>query len=318
VIEAAAGDPVEPGVRLGFTGWVDGVTTRERGLVAPLGDTVLTAVYDDREVQLTVTLEGAEGGVVPATLEASPASEDLWFQDGREIALEIRPRVGFRFLGWTGALSGRSNPAVLTMDEPVFAGALLESVYDVPDATLALSAARPYQAGLEAVNATDPVRWSVVEGRLPDGLTLRAGGTVTGEALESGRFEVTVRARDAIGLVADGVLHLDVRDPEIALERAAGPFLQAGTSLSEAEEVFLDRRGNRDGRYDLGDFRAWAFRGAGEAVRSTAAEHSPMPERGTEQVPAADGAASAESPDAGSTSGRATGGGTSGPGGGES
>src|SRR5690606_28442501 len=89
-------------------------------------------------------------------------------------------------------------------------------------------------------------------------LQLRSSGRITGAAVETGTFEVTVEARDGIGLLAGSTLTLVVRRPDIAPMRAATPFLlQGGEGLTEAEAAFLDRNGNGDGLYDLGDFRAW-------------------------------------------------------------
>jgi M6 family metalloprotease-like protein len=264
-VEAAAGEVVEPGVRRPFDRWLDGSATRTRSVTAGIGDTTLTALYDDqaREVQLSVTLEGDAGGIVPGVVETFPSSTDLWFAEGAEISVEVVPRTGFRFLEWSGPLADEPNPTFLTMDTPVFAGAALETTYAVPDFSFNPPAAAQQDLTLSVLNGTGPVAWSVVAGALPDGLTLRTGGLLTGAALETGVFTATVRARDAIGLTAEGVLTLDVRSPDISPARAAEHFLVSGTSLTEAEAAFLDRHGNGDGRYDLGDFRAWVFREQG-------------------------------------------------------
>jgi hypothetical protein len=86
---------------------------------------------------------------------------------------------------------------------------------------------------------------------------------VTGAARETGTFTVTLRARDAIGLTAEGTLTLEVGAPDIPTARAAGHFLGSGSGVTDAEAAFLDARANADGRYDLGDFRAWAYRELG-------------------------------------------------------
>src|SRR5690606_468507 len=94
---------------------------------------------------------------------------------------------------------------------------------------------------------------------------LRSSGRITGEAIEMGTFEASVEARDAIGLRATGTVRIVVGPPDIEPARAAAPFLLAREGLSEAEKRFLDRAGNADGRYDLGDLRAWirTLEGAG-------------------------------------------------------
>jgi M6 family metalloprotease-like protein len=266
-VEASGGEIVEPGVRMPFRRWmVDGSTERLRAVTPALADTTLTAAYEGREVQLAITMDGGGAGIVPATVTSFPASPDLWFPEGQDVSVEVVPRTGFGFLEWTGGLAGASNPAFVTMNAPVFAGATLNTIYSVPSRTFAPLASEPQDITLVVEHGTEPVAWSVVDGVLPEGLTLRSGGRIVGAALETGTFTVTLRARDAIGLTGDGLLTLDVGVPGIPLQRAAGPFLRAGPSLSEAEAVFLDRVGNGNGSYDLGDFRAWLRGAAGDGA----------------------------------------------------
>jgi M6 family metalloprotease-like protein len=262
LLEAAAGEVLEPGVRRPFDRWADGLTTRARTLVVPPADSTLTAFYEGREVQLDVTLESDAGSIPPARVVSAPRSDDLWFLEGTDVEVGVEPRTGFRFLQWTGPLEGESNPTFVTMTEPVFAGATLEAVYAVPDATLTTPAAADRRLELSALHANEPVAWSVVGGMLPEGMRLRSSGSIEGAPLQTGRFTVTVRARDAIGLTAEGQIVLDVEDAEITPERAAQPFL-LGPRLTDPESDYLDRQGNADGRYDLGDFRAWVTRGNG-------------------------------------------------------
>ena len=263
VLEAAAGELVEPGIRRPFSNWLDDPTaSRRRALQVPMRDTTVTALYDDgaREIQLAVTLEGGADGIVPGVVETFPSSPDLWFPEGGEISVEIVPRTGFSFVGWSGSLAGEANPALLVMDAPVTAGADFTSTYGLPTLSFEPVATVPQDIALTVLNGNGPAAWSVVSGALPEGLTLRSAGVVIGAALETGTFELTVRARDAIGLTSEGLLTLHVRMPSIEASRAAAYFLQSGTSLSEAEAVFLDRRGNANGTYDLGDLRAWVFK----------------------------------------------------------
>ncbi|MDZ7779087.1 MAG: immune inhibitor A [Gemmatimonadota bacterium] len=282
IVEAAAGEPLEPGVRRPFDSWLDEVADRVRSVEIPLEDTTLTAIYDDdaKEVRLEVTLDGGEDGIVPAVVESFPTSPDLWFRERRDVSVEVKPRAGFSFTEWTGALEGEANPAFITMDAPVTAGAILETIYEVPSMSFTPVAARDAPIELSVLNATDPVRWSLVDGKLPEGLSLRSGGVVSGAALETGTFIVTVRARDAIGLTAEGEVTLEVHTPDIPGARAASPFLGTDASVSEAEKRFLDRRGNGNGRYDLGDLRAWV---AGDEEATGSAEPVSRAEVGTRQ-----------------------------------
>jgi len=46
-------------------------------------------------------------------------------------------------------------------------------------------------------------------------------------------------------------------------ETLAVPFLGSGTGPTPGQRDYLDRQGNRNGRYDLGDFRAFLASGGG-------------------------------------------------------
>jgi M6 family metalloprotease-like protein len=102
----------------------------------------------------------------------------------------------------------------------------------------------------------------VAESSVPDGLTVRAEGdelVVTGSVLEPGPFELALRVMDARGS----------RSPELFVPLAAGDWfvgedrlLQSlleseAEPLTPAERTYLDFVGNGNGRYDVGDLRAW-------------------------------------------------------------
>lgn len=58
--------------------------------------------------------------------------------------------------------------------------------------------------------------------------------------------------------IEDGVAQLTLSTALIAMERMLAPFLlTSGESLADVERVFLDSSGNQNGRYDVGDLRAY-------------------------------------------------------------
>jgi len=59
-----------------------------------------------------------------------------------------------------------------------------------------------YQVTLQATGGTPPYRWTVVEGRLPDGLVLSAGGVVSGTPSGGLPTSVVAAATDSSGRVA--------------------------------------------------------------------------------------------------------------------
>jgi uncharacterized repeat protein (TIGR02543 family) len=54
-----------------------------------------------------------------------------------------------------------------------------------------------YGAMLYAINGVSPYSWSVISGRLPNGLTLGTNGQITGTPTEAGDFSFTVRVSDS-------------------------------------------------------------------------------------------------------------------------
>ncbi len=65
-----------------------------------------------------------------------------------------------------------------------------------------IDAGSAYQATLEATGGTPPYRWTVVEGRLPDGLALSTGGVVSGTTSSGSPTSVVAAATDSSGRVA--------------------------------------------------------------------------------------------------------------------
>jgi M6 family metalloprotease-like protein len=269
LLEAAPGDVTSPGIRTPFVAWTDDASaTRNRTFTTPLVDSMLVASYSGQQVQLSIPMTGGVGGIQPGAIESTPASPDLWFDDGQSLTVQALPRSGFAFLGWSGAFAGQPNPTTLTLNGPVFAGADFLLTYGVASVTVDLPAATDQDLQFEVVNGVPPITWSQVLGTLPEGLRLSGSGRVTGSALETGLFTLTLEARDATGLSAQGTVTLDVAEPQIPLQRAAAFFLLTAPSLTPAEMAYLDRVGNAELGYDLGDFRSWVLANPGLPLSS--------------------------------------------------
>jgi hypothetical protein len=70
---------------------------------------------------------------------------------------------------------------------------------------------KAYTTALLAVGGTQPYTWSVVSGKLPDGLALSpATGTITGIPTAQGAFMFTAQVRDAEGAVATGPFSITI------------------------------------------------------------------------------------------------------------
>lgn len=266
-VEALAGHPIAPGIRAGFEAWSDG-GERVRTLAAALADTVFTARFGRREVQVSVGQVGGQEGIAPGVVQISGATSDGWVPEGLEVTFEARPVTGFRFREWAGALAGEPNPVVRTVVAPLSLEARYDQVFGVATPNiLTVEAARETQVVLVAADANPPVTWAVVEGQLPDGLEL-IGDALRGSPLVSGTFPFTLQATDALGLRADSEVSLSVTPPVVGVDNLTGPFLLTQRSPSEAQLLYLDRSGNGNGFYDLGDLRAFLLSNPGLPMTS--------------------------------------------------
>lgn len=104
--------------------------------------------------------------------------------------------------------------------------------------------------------ASGQVRWSVSHGSLPVGLSLGASsGIISGVPEDSGQFTVSVRA-DVGTRFGLGSYTIVVDKPTVSTADAINDLLGAGV-LTAARERYLDLQGNHNGRYDVGDLRAF-------------------------------------------------------------
>ncbi|HEU4556554.1 MAG TPA: putative Ig domain-containing protein [Longimicrobium sp.] len=98
--------------------------------------------------------------------------------------------------------------------------------------------------------------WRLTGGTLPDGVALDSvSGVLSGVATKAGTFRFTARAAVA-GQSASRVFVVQVTQPTLAPAAVLDQLLGA-KPLSTDEARFLDLLGNRNGRVDVGDVRAW-------------------------------------------------------------
>ncbi len=259
-IEAAGGEPPENGIRNGFSSW-DDASPLLRDWVTGTVDGALIASYGTPEVQFDVELVTPSEGVSPGAIVKSPSSEPGWILLGAPVSVLADARTGFAFDSWTGGLAGMPNPAVVTLNTPTTSGAVFGSTYGFGEGTpseLNLNAVDAVDVTFEVVNGNAPVRW-IAQGTFPTGLVFDLdAGTLSGVPIVDGDFPVTLRAIDAIGLQAVLDLTIRIGPPAATLLDMAAPFLQLG-QVDPDLALFLDGKGNQDGTYDLGDFRAYVL-----------------------------------------------------------
>jgi len=259
-IAAAPGDETSSGVRVPFLQWADDATApASRTFTAPRQDSDLIAEYGGRQVELAIAVVGGTDGISPGTFATQPSGPDLWFADGTSVVVEAMPTPGFGFTSWSGALAGQGNPAMITMNGPVQAGAVFEQTFALSATSLSFPAAALQNLTLAVSDGTAPTIWTQTGGTLPPGIILEPDGRLTGAALESGTFDLGLRVTDGRGLRAEGSLSLSVSAPEIGVASLTQLFVGAGEPLTQQQRDFLDRQGNGNGNYDLGDLRAWVL-----------------------------------------------------------
>ncbi|MGE5743180.1 MAG: NHL repeat-containing protein [Gemmatimonadota bacterium] len=103
--------------------------------------------------------------------------------------------------------------------------------------------------------ASGRVTWSLASGALPPGITLSPDGHLTGIPAQAGRFTFAVRADADEGFALKSFAVI-VTIPTVSVDDAAADLL-GGAPLDLTRRRFLDLQGNRNGNFDLGDFRAF-------------------------------------------------------------
>jgi hypothetical protein len=94
-----------------FAGWSGAATgTSDAISVTMTGDAVITATFDLLTHTLTVAADGTGSGLV------DPPVGDHLYDHGTTVWLTATADVGSVFAGWSGALSGATNPTSVIMD----------------------------------------------------------------------------------------------------------------------------------------------------------------------------------------------------------
>ncbi|HSJ05159.1 MAG TPA: putative Ig domain-containing protein [Longimicrobiales bacterium] len=164
--------------------------------------------------------------------------------------------------GTAGATGSYAFDAEVRSESLVATASFTLAVY--PEGLVVLSdSVRPpavmgaaYADTLRAFGAAGPERWTVTDGTLPPGIALDSLTGALGGIMEGAgtwHFTVQVRADD---LAASRAFRLDAAKPLLQPLAVLDQLLGAG-ALTPNDVHFLDLLGNRNGRLDVGDVRAW-------------------------------------------------------------
>ncbi len=137
-----------------------------------------------------------------------------------------------------------------------------DPVLQIPTEPLSRMSASPTENRLRILGGVIP--YTATAENLPAGLTLGTDGdelVISGGIVGSGEvtFDVLVRDTSGNGGVSPVTLRLDPFAPQQSL--LLGPWVGGSRELTEPELRALDEGGNGNGRYDVGDLRAWLFGG---------------------------------------------------------
>ncbi len=106
-----APSPQGTGTRYVFTSWSD--SGAETHTVAPTANATFTASFATQFL-LTTSVSPAGSG----TITANPASSGGYYNSGASVQLTASAAAGFTFTGFSGKLTGTTNPQSLTMSAP--------------------------------------------------------------------------------------------------------------------------------------------------------------------------------------------------------
>lgn len=118
-----------------------------------------------------------------------------------------------------------------------------------------------YADTLTVTDADVSPTWSIVSGSLPPGIDLAiATGVLSGVPEDTGTFRFRARAQ-AGQRFGEKDYAVTVVAPRLRVADVADELLGLAGVLTAAELRFLDLAGNRNGRFDVGDFRAFLVAG---------------------------------------------------------
>lgn len=114
-----------------------------------------------------------------------------------------------------------------------------------------------YADTLTAAGGMGGYTWRLAAGTLPLGVALDPNsGVLSGETSKDGTYEFTVEVRSG-GFTSTKAFTVVVTKPVLQVAKVMDQLLGSGSTLTNAEIRFLDLLGNRNGRLDVGDVRAW-------------------------------------------------------------
>jgi hypothetical protein len=260
--------------RFRFVSWSDGGARTHTITETSVSDSLVAML--EASYQLRITTSGA-GRV--ATSPAADVAVGTFFPAGTTVRLLATAGADSVFEGWSGDTTAAKDTLVLIMRRPYSLAAQFVPVLAVASATPpAALVGTPYSYDLAAQGGTGVYTWSVVSGTLPRGLYLLPTGLIRGTPEEAGSSDLTllVNSGSQARLVP---VRLSVAAPAVDVTVAVNQLLRLDSALTPEQVRYLDILGNRNQRFDLGDFLAWVKKtGVTPPAQAMAALGSQAPE----------------------------------------
>jgi M6 family metalloprotease-like protein len=207
-------------------------------------------------LEITISGQGRVSSPL-AGIDCGTACRSVLGMRGTAVSLTATPAAGWLFAGWDGACFG-TDDCILTMNANRSVSALFAQPLSILSDSVRQPATMgaPYADTLKASGGTGAWIWSPVAGAVPRGLAFdTVTGVLAGIPEEAGTFHYAVTVISG-PLSVTGSFAITVGKPVLQASAVLDHLLGSG-SLTADHIRFLDLLGNRNGRLDVGDVRAW-------------------------------------------------------------
>ncbi len=250
-VDSVQGDTLS---RYTFQSWNDGGAREHTVSIDATPDTFVATVSVENRLRAVADASGSISSSVPLDPNGI-----VWLVPGTAVQLAAVPNPDFLFARWSGDTTAINDTLQLTVSRPYTLRAQFGTPALVETRTLAAAVmGAAYVDTLRASGGIGEFTWSLADnGALPAGLSLDSDtGVISGIPEEAGHFQIVVQAKSgAIG--SEQTVSLVITTPALLLDQVVNHLLSPVTVLSEDEVRFLDLIGNRNGDFDIGDFRAY-------------------------------------------------------------
>lgn len=171
-------------------------------------DNVSTDLFIDVLENIIVTLDNVENGRIEVkdTVGTITHNSDFLAVYLEKLVIQCIPDPGYQLTQLTVNGNSFESGSVYTVMEPTVIAAVFEPTPEPPAIPPTITTTS-LEGGMETAAYQDmlgaggsaPIAWSVVAGRLPDGLMLTTDGRITGTPSAPGAFQFTVRAENSAG-----------------------------------------------------------------------------------------------------------------------